>query len=85
MSERPRLTEQEKKSNHIASEQKRRMAIREGFDRLTEIVPGLEGQGRSESVVLRKSVDHMREVLQERQELIERIQALGGEIPPDLQ
>jgi len=27
----------------------------------------------------------MREVLQERQELIERIQALGGEIPPDLQ
>lgn len=83
--ERPRLSEQEKKNNHIASEQKRRMAIREGFDRLTEIVPGLEGQGRSESVVLRKSVDHMREVLQERQELIERIQALGGEIPPELQ
>src|SRR5206468_1851686 len=53
-SERPRLTEQEKKTNHIASEQKRRMAIREGFDRLTEIVPGLEGQGRSESIVLKK-------------------------------
>jgi hypothetical protein len=31
------------------------------------------------------AVDHMREVLQERQELIERIQALGGEIPPELQ
>lgn len=54
MSERPRLTEQEKKNNHIASEQKRRLAIREGFDRLTEIVPGLEGQGRSESIVLKK-------------------------------
>jgi hypothetical protein len=54
-SERPRLTEQEKKNNHIASEQKRRMAIREGFDRLTEMVPGLEGQGRSESIVLKKS------------------------------
>jgi heteromeric Ino2p/Ino4p transcription factor len=53
--ERPRLTESEKKTNHIASEQKRRMAIREGFDRLTEIVPGLEGMGRSESVVLQKS------------------------------
>lgn len=53
-SERPRLSEQEKKNNHIASEQKRRMAIREGFDRLTEIVPGLEGQGRSESIVLKK-------------------------------
>jgi heteromeric Ino2p/Ino4p transcription factor len=52
--ERPRLTEQEKKNNHIASEQKRREAIRQGFDRLTEIVPGLEGQGRSESIVLKK-------------------------------
>ncbi|PUU83154.1 hypothetical protein B9Z19DRAFT_965569 [Tuber borchii] len=84
-SDRPRLSEQEKKNNHIASEQKRRMAIREGFDRLTEIVPGLEGQGRSESIVLKKSVDHMRDVLNERQELIRRIKALGGEIPPDLQ
>ncbi|KAF8254161.1 hypothetical protein K440DRAFT_157908 [Wilcoxina mikolae CBS 423.85] len=83
-SDRPRLSEQEKKNNHIASEQKRRLAIREGFDRLTEIVPGLEGQGRSESIVLKKSVDHMREILQERQMLIERIQALGGEIPPEL-
>lgn len=83
-SERPRLTEQEKKNNHIASEQKRRTAIRQGFDRLTEIVPGLEGQGRSESVVLKKSVDHMRDVLHERQQLIERIQALGGEVPPEL-
>ncbi|KAI5781807.1 hypothetical protein EDC01DRAFT_230690 [Geopyxis carbonaria] len=83
-SERPRLSEQEKKNNHIASEQKRRLAIREGFDRLTEIVPGLEGQGRSESVVLKKSVDHMRDVLHERQQLVERIQALGGEVPPEL-
>jgi hypothetical protein len=32
-------------------------AIREGFDRLTELVPGLEGQGRSESIVLQKTVD----------------------------
>jgi hypothetical protein len=84
-SDRPRLSEQEKKNNHIASEQKRRMAIREGFDRLTEIVPGLEGQGRSESIVLKKSVDHMRDVLNERQELIRRIKALGGDVPPELQ
>ncbi|KAG0138145.1 hypothetical protein HOY82DRAFT_476759 [Tuber indicum] len=84
-SDRPRLSEQEKKNNHIASEQKRRMAIREGFDRLTEIVPGLEGQGRSESIVLKKSVDHMRDVLDERQELIRRIKALGGDVPPELQ
>ncbi len=76
--EKPRLTEQEKKNNHIASEQKRRAAIREGFDRLTELVPGLEGQGRSESVVLKKSVDYMREVLQERRELVREVEARGG-------
>ncbi|RPA82019.1 hypothetical protein BJ508DRAFT_414296 [Ascobolus immersus RN42] len=79
--ERPRLTESEKKTNHIASEQKRRMAIREGFDRLTELVPGLEGMGRSESVVLQKTLDYMKANLQEEQELRQRILALGGNLP----
>lgn len=78
--DKPRLTEQEKKSNHIASEQKRRAAIREGFDRLTELVPGLEGQGRSENIVLKKTVDHMRLQLQERQQLIAEIESRGGRI-----
>ncbi|KAF7117400.1 hypothetical protein CNMCM5793_006302 [Aspergillus hiratsukae] len=78
--DKPRLTEQEKKNNHIASEQKRRAAIREGFDRLTELVPGLEGQGRSESIVLRKTVDFIHMQLQERQELIAEIESRGGHI-----
>ncbi|RAL05176.1 helix-loop-helix DNA-binding domain protein [Aspergillus ibericus CBS 121593] len=78
--EKPRLTEQEKKNNHIASEQKRRAAIREGFDRLTELVPGLEGQGRSESIVLRKTVDFIQLQLQERQELMAEIERRGGRI-----
>ncbi|GKZ21125.1 hypothetical protein AbraIFM66951_008687 [Aspergillus brasiliensis] len=78
--DKPRLTEQEKKNNHIASEQKRRAAIREGFDRLTELVPGLEGQGRSESIVLRKTVDFIQLQLQERQELIAEIERRGGRI-----
>lgn len=82
--EKPRLTEQEKKNNHIASEQKRRAAIREGFDRLTELVPGLEGQGRSESIVLRRTVDFMREQLRERQRLIEEIETRGGRIDESL-
>jgi heteromeric Ino2p/Ino4p transcription factor len=76
--EKPRLSEHEKKANHIASEQKRRQAIREGFDRLTELVPGLEGQGRSESVVLKKTVDYMRLQLEERRRLVRRIEELGG-------
>jgi hypothetical protein len=64
----------------ICLEQKRRQAIREGFDRLTELVPGLEGQGRSESVVLKKTVDYMRAQLEERRKLIDRIEGLGGKV-----
>lgn len=78
--EKPRLTEQEKKNNHIASEQKRRQAIREGFDRLTELVPGLEGQGRSESVVLKKSVDYMRRCVEERRQLVREVEEEGGRV-----
>jgi heteromeric Ino2p/Ino4p transcription factor len=78
--DKPRLSEQEKKNNHIASEQKRRAAIREGFDRLTELVPGLEGQGRSESIVLKKTVDFMHLQLRERQELIAEIESRGGRV-----
>jgi hypothetical protein len=78
--EKPRLTEQEKKNNHIASEQKRRAAIREGFDRLTELVPGLEGQGRSEGVVLRKTVEFIHQKLQERRDLMLEIEQRGGKI-----
>ena len=69
--EKPRLTEQEKKDNHIASEQKRRQAIREGFDEIADIVPGLKGQGRSEAIVLQGAVKHMRELLAERWRLIQ--------------
>lgn len=102
LEEKPRLSEHEKKANHIASgniylppfpslsklifnsnhiaEQKRRQAIREGFDRLTELVPGLEGQGRSESVVLKKTVDYMRAQLEERRKLVGRVEELGGQV-----
>lgn len=61
-------------------EQKRRQAIREGFDRLTELVPGLEGQGRSESVVLKKTVDYMREQLTERRKLVAQVEDMGGHV-----
>lgn len=78
--DKPRLTEQEKKNNHIASEQKRRAAIREGFDRLTELVPGLEGQGRSESIVLKRTVDFLREKIDERKELVREVEERGGDV-----
>lgn len=82
--EKPRLTDQEKKNNHIASEQKRRAAIREGFDRLTELVPGLEGQGRSESIVLQKTVEFIHMKLREREDLIAEIEHKGGRVDDSL-
>jgi heteromeric Ino2p/Ino4p transcription factor len=59
-SDRPRLTDAEKKQNHILSEQKRRLAIRHGFDRLAAITPGMSGQGRSEAMVLDAAVDEIK-------------------------
>jgi hypothetical protein len=67
-------------ANAHQSEQKRRQAIREGFDRLTELVPGLEGQGRSEGLVLKRTVDYMREQLSERQAMVDRIEQAGGDV-----
>ncbi|KAI5864884.1 hypothetical protein GGS23DRAFT_467658 [Durotheca rogersii] len=82
--DKPRLTEEEKKQNHIASEQKRREAIRAGFDRLCELVPGLEGHGRSEGFVLKETVKYMREQLLKRRELIEAREAQGHVVPDRL-
>jgi septum formation protein len=65
-------------------EQKRRQAIREGFDRLTELVPGLEGQGRSEGLVLKRTVEFLREKIEERRTMVERIEQAGGEVDEKL-
>ncbi|KAI0474828.1 hypothetical protein F4859DRAFT_80411 [Xylaria cf. heliscus] len=82
--EKPRLTEEEKKQNHIASEQKRREAIRAGFDRLCELVPGLEGQGRSEGLVLKRTVEYMRVQLEQRRELVLAAEARGEFVSEEL-
>lgn len=43
-------------------------------------MPGLEGQGRSESIVLNKTVDFMRAQMREREELIAEIERNGGRV-----
>jgi heteromeric Ino2p/Ino4p transcription factor len=69
-----------------SQEQKRRQAIREGFDRLTEVVPGLgKNQGRSEAIVLDKTIDYLRELLDERRMLIEQVKLHGGKVPEELE
>lgn len=78
--ERPRLTEQEKKTNHIASEQKRRAAIREQFDRLATMTPGMAGQGRSEGKVLEEMLKYAHDQMDHRERLIKEVEASGGTV-----
>ncbi|KAK0865414.1 hypothetical protein LTS02_005395 [Friedmanniomyces endolithicus] len=75
-----RLSDQQKKKNHILSEAKRREAIRAEFDRLATLVPGMEGQGRSEAVVLQATVEFMREQVGRKEEL--RVEARSRSIYP---
>ncbi|KAI2642254.1 hypothetical protein GGS21DRAFT_501666 [Xylaria nigripes] len=49
---RENLTDAQKRENHIRSEQKRRGAIKEGFEDLTFIVPNLQNGGYSKSTML---------------------------------
>jgi hypothetical protein len=67
--DKPRLTAEQKKKNHIESEKKRREAIRAGFEKLAEIVPGVQGQARSEAVVLQATVAYLREQLAKKEAL----------------
>lgn len=77
---RENLTEIQKRENHIKSEQKRRTLIREGFDDLGELVPGLRGGGFSKSAVLVMAADWLEELLKGNEELRGRVTDLerGG-------
>jgi hypothetical protein len=48
------LSDDQKRANHIASEQKRRANIRIGFEKLVDIVPTLSSGHRSEALILQK-------------------------------
>lgn len=61
----------------LRTEQKRRLNIRMSFDRLTTIVPGIEGKGRSEMIVLSTTDTYIKEQLLKRKALIEKLEAKG--------
>ncbi|KAJ3224878.1 hypothetical protein HK099_007743 [Clydaea vesicula] len=70
------LTVDEKKKNHIRSEQKRRVAIKEGFDTLSKLVPALNNRtDSSKSEVLAKTVEYINLLKKENQILYERTKA----------
>ena len=69
------LTEEQKRANHIASEHRRRNVLRDGFQRLVEVVPALvEVSARSEAIILQQTVLHVQHLLAQRQQLRNDIQ-----------
>jgi hypothetical protein len=78
---RENLTEDQKRENHIRSEQKRRTLIREGFEDLGELVPGLRGGGFSKSAVLVMAGDWLEDLVRGNEVLraeCERLEGRGG-------
>lgn len=74
---RENLSEEQKRENHIKSEQKRRTLIKEGFDDLCHIVPGLRGGGFSKSTMLGMTAEWLEDMLKGNQELDAQLAALG--------
>lgn len=75
---RENLTEEQKRENHIKSEQKRRTLIKEGFDDLCELIPGLQSRGLSKSTMLTMAAEYLEQLLQGNKELSEQLAALEG-------
>ncbi|KAF9430072.1 hypothetical protein BGZ94_008436 [Podila epigama] len=74
------LTEEEKRANHIASEQKRRNTIRNGFKDMTELIPDLKDLNSSKSTILFKAVDFIKHLEQRNQILQEKASRLESRL-----
>jgi hypothetical protein len=75
---RENLTEDQKRENHIKSEQKRRTLIKEGFDDLNELVPDLRGGGFSKSAILIMAADWLEDLLNGNKQLRHQLSILEG-------
>ncbi|KAG5976154.1 hypothetical protein E4U58_005777 [Claviceps cyperi] len=73
---RENLSEEQKRENHIRSEQKRRTLIKQGFDDLGVLVPGLRGGGLSKSTTLTMAADWLEQLLQGNKALALQAEAL---------
>ena len=74
------LTEQEKRENHIRSEQKRRNQIREGFANLLALMPESmsEGSASSKCLIFSRAVEWMTGLSEGNKELRAQLEVLGN-------
>lgn len=67
---RENLSEEQKRSNHILSEQKRRNLIKRGFDDLHDLVPEIRNGGLSKSSVLMEAANFLDKLIADNKELM---------------
>lgn len=81
---RENLTDEQRRENHIHSEQKRRNTIKDGYNELIDFVPGLTAGGFSRSASLTQAVDWLKELsnnnVQLRKQLARLQQGVGSRV-----
>jgi hypothetical protein len=76
--QRENLTEEQKRDNHIKSEQKRRNLIKKGFSDLHELVPELRNGSLSKSSVLMEAANYLEKLLADNEKYAQIIASSGG-------
>ncbi|CCH46634.1 hypothetical protein BN7_6229 [Wickerhamomyces ciferrii] len=72
------LSDEEKKKHHIESENKRRKAIRDAFEKLVSLNPDLKpSDNRSEILILNKSAEYIQLLHRDNQSLVEQLELKG--------
>ncbi|KAI0462247.1 hypothetical protein LJB42_004335 [Komagataella kurtzmanii] len=72
------LSDEQKKINHIQSEQRRREQIRSTYDKLVDIVPDLTTkENRSELSILTKTSSYIRKLREENEGLLDETKKQG--------
>ncbi|KAF9698080.1 hypothetical protein EKO04_003381 [Ascochyta lentis] len=75
--QRENLSEAQKRSNHILSEQKRRNLIKRGFDDLHDLVPEIRNGGLSKSSVLTEAANFLDKLIEDNESLLKHMTANG--------
>jgi len=76
---RENLTEEQKRENHIKSEQKRRTLIKQGFIDMEALVPGMKGGGFSKATMLTMATEWLETMIRGNEQLKEQLRNLGLE------
>lgn len=75
--DKPKLTHEERRENHVASERRRRGKLRQGLDHLAELVPDMKNQAHREAGMMKATVQEMKAQNRKKKELRRLAMSLG--------